>query len=54
MVTIEPSLPTFGLIAKIGNQDHNAKTEIRIAITNVHQEGARQEHKGEKEAMNDL
>jgi hypothetical protein len=54
MVMIEPSQLTFGLIAKIGHQDHNAKTETLIATTNLHQEEVRQERKGEKEVMNDL
>jgi hypothetical protein len=47
----EPSRLMFGLIAKIGHQDHNVRTETLTAITNEHREEVRQERKGEKEAM---
>lgn len=54
MVTIEPSLLIFGLIVMIGFQDRNARTETLTAITNLHREEVRQEHRGEKAVMNDL
>lgn len=56
MINSQPhqSQRIFGLTVKTGNQDQYATTEIIIAITNLHQEEARQERKGEKEVMSDL
>ena len=54
MEMIEQSQLIFGQIVKTGNQDLFATTEIRIVITNMHQEGVRQERRGEKVVMNDL
>ena len=54
MEMIEQSQLIFGQIVKTGNQDLFATTEIRMVITNLHQEGVRQERRGEKVVMNDL
>jgi len=53
MEMIEQSQRIFGLTVKTGNQDQYATTEIKIVITNLHQEEARQERRGEKGVMND-
>ena len=54
MEMIEQNQRIFGQIAKTGNQDRFATTEIKIVITNLHQEEVRQERKGEKVVMNVL
>ena len=49
MVMIGQSQQIFGLIAKTGSQSLFVGMAIKTAITNLHQEEARQEHKVEKE-----
>ena len=54
MEMIEQNQRIFGRIVMTGHQDRNVKMEILIVITNLHQEEARQERKGEKVVMNVL
>lgn len=51
---IERSQQIFGLIAKLGSRETFATMEIKIAITNLHREEAKQERRGEKVVTNDL
>ena len=54
MVMTEQSRQIFGLIAKLGSRETFAIMVTKTAITNLHREEARQEHRGEKVVTNDL
>jgi hypothetical protein len=54
MEMTEQNPQIFGLIAKLGSQETFATMGIKTAITNLHQEEVRQEHRGEKVVTNDL